>query len=145
LFFGNFEHSLDPKSRVIIPARFRDALTKQGKSLDFFLTPGLDKCLFLFPPDQFDAIGAEIGASSLGKEEVRKFQRRFFGDANPVTADSMGRILIPESLKGRASIQRDVTIVGVRTRIEIWDRAMWQQHCRDTDDDYEKLASEVIR
>src|SRR5215813_5016611 len=96
LFFGYFDHSLDPKSRVIIPAEHRAALAKRGKTLEFFLTPGLDKCLFVFPQEQFDAIGALIDEKPLGTEAARQLQRRFFGEASFVAADSMGRILIPE-------------------------------------------------
>ncbi|MBI1848922.1 MAG: division/cell wall cluster transcriptional repressor MraZ [Planctomycetes bacterium] len=145
LFYGNFDHSLDPKSRLIIPARFRDALTKERKTLDFFLTPGLDKCVFLFATEQYATMCKKLEDRSTATQEERNFARRFFGEANPCTADGMGRIILPDYLKQHASIQKDVKIVGVSTRIEIWDRVKWEHLRAATNDDYESQASGVLR
>jgi MraZ protein len=144
LFFGSSDHSLDPKNRLIIPARFRDALTAQGKSLEFFLVPGLDECLFLFARDQYWRIASRFEDRSFGKPEIRKFQRFFFGEASQCFADAMGRILIPDNLKRHASIDRDVKIVGAAHRIEIWDQARWEQFRADNRSAYQEMAGDLL-
>ena len=126
LLIGRYEYALDSKNRLGIPPKFREALL-QEKADRFFLTSGMDGCLYLYLPSQWNKLQEnDLQAFSLpDKEQERAFKRKFFSEAMDVEVDSAGRVLVPQYLKAHAGLKGDVLVQGAGTRAEIWDRAKW--------------------
>ncbi len=143
MFYGEHEHALDRKSRVIIPAKFREAF-KDNFVERFFITRGLDGCLFLFTEEEWKKQEQKFKSMSFTKPESRKFNRLFFSGASDVVCDNQGRILLPQYLKDYAQIQKDVVIVGVSNRIEIWSKARWKEFYESTRDTFEENAEKLM-
>lgn len=120
MFIGEYFHSIDLKGRVSVPARFRDDL---GSC--FYLTKGLDGCLFVLPASEWDRLEQKISAMPVSK--ARGLQRFFFAGAAEVSPDKQGRILIPQNLREYAGLEKDVTIIGAAARAEIWSTQKWTQ------------------
>lgn len=116
MFMGEFNHSIDPKNRVIVPAKFRDEL---GES--FVLTAGLDGCLYLCPTKDWEAFVEKLAQLPFTKE-TREFQRHFTQNAAECEIDKQGRILIPSNLKTLAGLDKDVVFVGVIGKVELWSK-----------------------
>ena len=116
MFMGTYEHGLDAKGRVIIPAKLRDGL---GES--FVVTLGLDGCLFAYPMDEWEDFIDKLKQLP-GTKEARKLQRYFLAGAAPCEADKQGRVLIPANLREQAGLTKDVVFVGVLQKIEIWSK-----------------------
>jgi MraZ protein len=130
--YGEYSYVMDAKSRVFMPARFREELRKEDKNY-FMLSIGLDRCLYAFLPSQWESLIAnnmEIFRAE-DKEEERAFKRFFFGNAAETQLDEQGRALIPQNLKQYASLKKDVLIHGVGNKAEIWDAQSWQQYKKD--------------
>jgi len=143
MFYGEYEHTIDRKGRLIVPAKFRQALKEQAvKSL--FLTRGLDGCLFLFTEAEWRMAEARFKQISFTKAEGRKFNRMFFSGAAEVAIDGLGRLLIPKTLKEFAQIEQDVVIVGVSNRIEIWSKEKWQAFYEASRQGFEEVAERVM-
>ncbi len=121
MFMGEYEHSIDNKGRVIIPAKFREQL---GDT--FVLTKGLDGCLFIYTNEDWAAFAEKLKNTSFGSEKSRKLQRYFMAGAVQVEADKQGRILIPGKLRDLAGLTKDVSLLGVGNRIEIWNTETWE-------------------
>lgn len=129
MFVGASQHSLDQKSRVFVPKRIQDGLTRTATGgLQGFLTPGEDGCLYLFPVDTFEAAAGELSTRVFASDDARAARRLFFGSAAPVELDSSGRILLPEELRERFGIAKEVVIVGVEDRAEIWPVQAWKSY-----------------
>ncbi|OGW79065.1 MAG: cell division/cell wall cluster transcriptional repressor MraZ [Omnitrophica bacterium GWA2_52_8] len=143
MFYGEHHHTLDNKDRVIIPARFRE-IFKENYVERFFITRGLDKCLFVFIEETWKAQEKKFRDLSFTRGEARKFNRLFFSGACDVVCDKQGRILIPSYLKEYAGIKQDVVVIGVSDRIEIWSKEMWQSFYRDNENNFESLAEKLI-
>lgn len=124
MFYGEFSHSLDEKGRLILPARFRDIATENGIER-FFLTRGLDKCIFMFAADEWVKQEQKFRNMSFTKQQSRSFNRMFFSGAIDVYPDKQGRFVVPQYLKDYAGIDREAVIIGVSNRIEIWDQKIW--------------------
>jgi len=143
MFYGEHEHTIDRKGRLIIPSRFREAM-KEHYVERFVVTRGLDKCLFLFPEDEWRAQETRFRTLSFTKQEARRFNRFYFSGAAELTADRQGRILIPVYLKEFSGIKRDVILVGVSNRIEIWDREEWKRFYSEFKKSYEEVAERLL-
>ncbi|UBH09444.1 division/cell wall cluster transcriptional repressor MraZ [Macrococcus armenti] len=139
MFMGEFQHQLDAKGRMIVPAKFREQLTEH-----FVITRGLDKCLFGYTLDEWAIIEEKLKALPLTKKDARKFMRMFFSGAVEVEVDKQGRINIPKHLMEYAGLSKEATVVGVSSRIEIWDRAQWHQFYEATEDEFETIAEDLI-
>ncbi len=120
---GTHHYQLDPKGRISLPARFRDAF---GDGM--FLTLGQDGCLFCFPRAEWDARAREVRNRPLSDAEARAYARMFFGKAERVELDAQGRLLIPQRLRAEAGIGKEAVVVGVYDRMEVWDRAAHDQY-----------------
>ena len=118
---GEYQHTLDAKGRLFIPAKLREEL---GDS--FVVTKGLDECLFLYPLDAWKALEDKIRQLPMSKS--RNLQRFFLSAAADVTVDKQGRIVVPPVLRSHAKLVHDVTIIGVIDRAEIWDRQKWDEY-----------------
>ena len=143
MLYGEYEHALDPKGRLIIPAKFRQALKAHDVNV-LFLTRGLDRCLFLFPEAEWRALESKFKQLSVTKGEARKFNRLFFSGATEVTFDGLGRILLPRHLKEFAHIKTQVTVVGVSTRMEIWAKEQWQAYYESARENFEEVAEKLM-
>lgn len=120
---GTHSYSLDPKGRVSLPARFREAFDE-----GLWLTVGQDRCLYCFPRAEWERRAGEVGASPLSDADGRAFARLFFASADEVRLDGQGRVTIPQRLREAVGIRKDVVVLGVRDRIEIWDRAEFERY-----------------
>ncbi len=136
LFLGQFEHGIDDKSRLFLPARFREKNPGQ-----FIMTQGLERCLFLFPPAAWDSLAARLDQLPLkNKVEERSFKRMLLSGASEVEIDAQGRILIPQPLREYAGLKRDVVIIGVLRHAEIWSKERWTVYQRAARRSFEKAA-----
>lgn len=118
MLIGEYQHNIDPKGRVIVPAKFREDL---GNS--FYITKGLDGCLFVLPPLEWSRLQEKVSAMPISK--ARGLQRFFFSGAVEAEPDRQGRILIPQMLRDYAGLSRDVTFIGASSRAELWDTGRW--------------------
>ena len=143
MFYGEYDHTIDRKGRLIVPAKFRQAL-KAHEVRSLFLTRGLDGCLFVFPESEWRLAESRFKQIPFTKGEGRKFNRLFFSGATEVTVDRLGRLLVPKSLKGFAQIKQDVVVVGVSNRIEIWAKEKWQAFYETAQQSFEEVAERVM-
>lgn len=143
MFYGEYLHNIDRKGRLIFPARFRE-VAKANFIERFFVTRGLDKCLFLFSEEDWKALEQRFKSLSFTKQQTRRFNRLYFSGAVEIIPDKQGRILLPSFLKEFAEIKREVVIVGVSNRIEIWDRKSWQEYYAASVDSFEDIAEGLL-
>ena len=143
MFYGEHEHTIDRKGRLIIPSKFREAF-KENYVERFFVTRGLDTCLFVFTEDEWKKQEARFKSLPFTSAEARRFNRIYFSGACEVTCDRQGRILIPQYLKEFAGIKSEVMVVGVSNRMEIWSRENWREFYKNTKDSFEKTAESIF-
>jgi MraZ protein len=135
VFLGEYQHSLDAKGRVILPSKFRARL-----ETGCVLTKGQDRCLTVYPREEFDRKVARLSEARSSSSQVRDFNRMFFSGASDDGPDKQGRLSIPEPLRSYASLDREITIIGVGGHVEIWDRAGWEQRLGNTEQSYAELS-----
>ena len=128
MFMSEYNHSIDAKGRVIVPAKFREEL---GES--FVVTQGLDGCLFVFPNEEWKNFEEKLKTLPMANKDARKFVRFFLAGAALAEVDKQGRILLPAVLRQFAGLEKDVVLVGVGSRVEIWDKKRWEE-CTSFDD-----------
>ena len=143
MFYGEFEHSIDRKGRLILPAKFREVAKNQFVE-KFFVTRGLDKCLFMFSEEEWRSQENKFKTMSFTKQQSRTFNRLLFSGAQEVAFDKQGRILLPQYLKDFADIKRDVMIVGVSNRIEIWAKDSWTEFYGNSRQSFEEIAEKLM-
>jgi len=143
MFYGEYEHSLDNKGRIIIPSKFRMAM-KENYVEKFFITRGLDECLFMFPQDEWKSQEAKFRNMPFTKKDARRFNRLFFSGAVDVVPDKQGRIMIPKYLKDYAQIKKDIMTVGVSNRIEIWSKEKWGEFYTSSKESFEDIAEKLM-
>ena len=136
---GEYKHNLDTKGRIIVPSKFRELLDEQ-----FVITRGLDRCLFAYTEDEWSRIEEKLKALPLTKKDARKFTRLFFSGATNVEIDKQGRINIPQNLREYAGLSKDCTVIGVSSRIEIWDSAAREDFHTESEDNFEDIAEDLI-
>ena len=123
MLIGEHIHTLDPKKRLSLPAKFRKELGKK-----VVITHGLDNCLFVYPMKEWNKVAGKLAALPMGQADTRGFGRFMLAGAVETDVDSIGRILVPDFLKEFASLKVDVAVVGVSTRIELWDEKAWKDY-----------------
>ena len=144
MFFGEYEHTIDDKNRVTLPARFRDAL-----AAGIVLTRGLDECLDIYSRADWDTnVATRLADLDPFSREARELKRFFFAAATDAELDKQGRVLVPPALVRRARLGREVVVAGVHDHLEIWDRAAWTDHVTkvegSADDVAERLAEKRV-
>jgi len=143
MFYGEYEHTIDKKGRLIVPSKFRESL-KEYDIEKFYITRGLDKCLFIFTESEWKSQESKFKSVSFTKSEARKFNRLYFSGASDMEFDKQGRILIPRYLKDYAGIRRDVVIIGVSNRIEVWAKEAWQSYYNSSKESFEDIAEKLM-
>jgi len=143
MFYGEHEHTIDKKGRLIIPSKFREAF-KEYDVEEFYITRGLDKCLFMFTESEWKTQESKFRSISFTKSEARRFNRMYFAGASQIECDKQGRILIPRYLKDYAAIKRDVMIIGVSSRIEIWSKEAWSSYYDNSKESFEDIAEKLM-
>jgi MraZ protein len=138
MLLGEYNHTLDTKGRVAIPAKFKDTL-----GADAIITRGLDNCLFLFAKKEWEALAAKLVALPLAQANSRAFVRLMLAGAMEVSLDNQGRILVPEYLRRYAGLSKEVTFAGLASRAEIWDSARWAEYKRKTEGASEEIAEKL--
>lgn len=138
LFYGEYQHSVDPKGRVIIPAKFRDGLGEK-----FILTKGLDNCLFVYSAEEWSNLETKLKSLPFTNKDVRAFVRFFFAGATECELDKQGRILIPQNLREHAKLDKDIYVIGISTRVEIWDKERWEQYCSEDNISPDEIAEKM--
>ena len=146
LLIGRYEYTLDPKNRLSIPPKFREALALE-KGDRFYITSGLEGCLYLFLPSQWNRLlENDLQALSLSKtEEERAFKRKFFAEAVDVDLDGVGRVLIPQYLKNYAGLNGPILVQGAGTRAEIWNVQRWQSYNKTKAEPAYRLATKSLK
>jgi MraZ protein len=122
MLFGEYQHAMDPKGRLFMPAKFREVL---GES--FYLSKGLDNCIAVYSSEEWQVFHEKLSEQPMS--QGRDLQRFFFSGAAEVTPDKQGRILVPASLRSYAMLENEAVIIGASNRAEIWDPDRWQQRC----------------
>lgn len=138
MLLGEYRHNVDAKGRVSVPSKFRGDL---GQS--FVVTKGLDNCLYLYSKDEWKKFEDKLKNLPITSQEARSFVRFFFAGASECEVDKQGRINIPQNLREYARIQKDVVIVGVSTRAEIWNSENWDKYTNSDSLDVSKIASQM--
>jgi MraZ protein len=138
VFIGEYQHVLDTKKRVAVPAKFR---TKFKKGI--VVTRGLDGCLFIYTANEWEKIAEKLGSMPVGEKGTRSFIRMVLAGATDSKLDSQGRILIPEYLKEYASLSKDVTIAGLFNRLEIWDTKTWDKYKKRAEKNQDEVAEQL--
>jgi len=123
MYIGQYVHTLDPKNRIFLPAKFRN------KNKTFIVTRGLESCLYLYDLSVWNKVLQKLEDLSLkNKLQERAFKRALLSGAHEVSPDFQGRILIPQTLKNYAGIKNDTIIIGVGNKLEIWDHSRWNKY-----------------
>ena len=138
LLTGEFNHSIDAKGRLIVPSKFRDILGE-----DFVVTKGMDGCLFLYPNNEWKVFEEKLRTLPLTNKNARAFVRFFLGSAVDGGLDKQGRVLISSALRSFAGLEKEVVLVGVLDRVEIWDKAKWDENNAVVEDDMDNIASQM--
>lgn len=139
MFMSEYNHTLDTKGRLIIPAKFREVLGEE-----FVISKGMDSCLFVYANDDWNAFEQKLTSLPLINKEARQFARFFLAGAATVEVDKQGRILLPAALREFAGLEKDVVLVGVGSRVEIWSKDKWENMNSDTDMDEITSAMEGL-
>jgi MraZ protein len=137
MFLGEYQHSLDAKGRVILPAKYRDQL-----STGAYVTKGRGGCLFVYTDQEFEDVAERVRETSKRGDRELQAARTFFAGAAPATPDKQGRVAIPQHLREFAGLDKDVVVAGVFSRIEIWDSQRWRE--RDREGDQNLTASDAL-
>ncbi|MEC9476414.1 MAG: division/cell wall cluster transcriptional repressor MraZ [Planctomycetota bacterium] len=130
-FKGQFELTLDDKGRVIVPSRLRSRIDPRADGEGFVITAGTTPCLWIYTQAEWDRIHNELRRFERGSPELHELQRDFFGQAEDLTPDRQGRVLLTERLRNWAQLDKELVFVGCFDRIEIWDAEMWRLRNED--------------
>ncbi len=136
---GEYRHTVDAKARLAIPVKFRDGLGDR-----FVATKGLDNCLWVFPPSEWESFEARLRALPVTNPNARATVRFFLAGANECEVDAQGRIVVPENLREHARLEKDAVVVGVGSRVEIWSKPEWEAYNqRQAEKGYEAITGEI--
>ena len=135
---GEYNHTIDAKGRFIIPAKFRETLGDK-----FIVTKGLDGCLFVYPKSEWSLFEEKLKVLPLTNKDARQFTRFFLAGAAACEVDKQGRILLPQVLRDFAQLEKEVVLIGVASRVEIWSKINWEQSMSTYNDDMNEIAEKM--
>lgn len=138
MFIGEFEHSVDAKGRVIMPAKLRDDIGEK-----FIITKGLDGCLFAYSQTEWNNFEEKLKTLPLTNKNARDFVRFFLSGAVECEIDKQGRFLIPNNLRTYATLLKEIVIIGVGTRIEIWNKENWTKYSSNENISADEIAENM--
>ncbi len=138
MFIGEYSYKIDTKKRLAVPVKFRKRL--KGKAV---VTRGLDRCLFLYPREEWNKMAEKLSKLPVSQADARAFGRIMLAGAVEVEIDSLGRILIPDYLKEYGGLQREVIVAGIYNRIEIWDKEKWENYKGSTESEVGDIAERL--
>lgn len=138
MFLGEYEHNMDDKGRLAIPARFREEL---GEGV--VITRGFDHCLMGFPRPMWEKLAQQVSALSLGQGDARNLRRLLFSGAADIQLDRQGRILIPQNLRDYAQLNEQIIVAGLNTHFEIWSNSKWQAVLDTLDESGSAIAEQL--
>jgi MraZ protein len=140
MFLGEYEHSLDDKGRLTIPAKYRNRLAN-----GLVVTKGIDRCLWLFPSEEFERLASKVTSLKITDPDAREFQRELFSGAADLHADNQGRIRLEPWLRTYAGIDSQAMIVGLYNYVEIWAPSAWRERQERSYSDPEARAEQFAR
>ncbi len=138
MLVGEHIHTLDPKKRLSLPAKFRKEVGKK-----VVITNGLDHSLFIYPIKQWERVMEKVGELPMGQSDTRQFARFLLGGAVETEVDANGRVLVPDFLKDFAKLENRVAVVGMYDRIEIWNERQWRSHKGKVEKQADTLAEKL--
>lgn len=139
MLLGEYEHTIDDKNRLTLPARFRDTL-----SGGVVVTRGMDGCLYAYPREEWqERFQSRVAGLDPLSSEGRKLQRHFFSGAAEAELDKQGRIMIPGALLRYAGLEREVVVAGIHDHLEIWDRESWRRELNEVEGSAEHVAERL--
>ena len=138
MLLGEYEHSIDSKGRLAMPAKLRE-----GLGAKFVITKGLDGCLFVYDMEQWQKLEQKLASLPMTRKNARDFTRFLFGGACEGECDKQGRVLLPANLRQHAHLDKDAVIVGVGNHAEIWDAATWQAYNEASEECVNELAEQL--
>jgi MraZ protein len=139
MFLGTYAPKLDDKGRLILPAKFRDELSR-----GVVLTRGQERCLYVFAESEFERHVEKIREAPLTSKAGRDYLRLFLSGASAEVPDKQFRVTIPPALREYAGLNRDLTVIGAGTRAEIWDQAAWETYYTEREQSFSETEEEVI-
>ncbi len=139
MFLGEFEHTIDDKGRLIIPAKYRGEL-----AAGLVVTRGIDQCLFVYPVKEWDELAARISQLPLTQKNARTFTRLIFAGATDLVPDRQGRILLPPYLREYADIEDEAVIIGLNERLEIWNPQRWRDVKSQLEEEADAIAEQLV-
>lgn len=138
MFIGEYKHNIDTKKRLAIPAKFRKDLGRGA-----VITRGLDNCLVIYPLSEWKKMSDKLGSLPASQLEARGFARIMLAGASQVVFDRLGRVLIPEYLKKYASLKKNVAVIGLNNRLEVWDVALWETYKKKVEREVGDFAAKL--
>lgn len=138
MLIGEYTHTIDDKKRLSLPKKFRKELGKR-----VVVTHGLDNCLFIYPEKEWIKVSERLSSLGVGQSDSRGFNRFILGGAHEVSLDSIGRILLPDFLKEFAKLKTKVAVIGVHSRVEIWDQNIWNNYKKEIQKSADTLAQKL--
>lgn len=139
MFMGEYQHNIDAKGRLIVPAKLREGLGEK-----FVVTRGMDGCLFGYPLTEWELLEEKMQEMPLAKKDARTFVRFFYSAATECEIDKQGRINLPTNLRKYAKLEKACTIIGVSNRIEIWSEENWQEFSCEAEENFDDIAENMI-
>ena len=139
MFLGTHAPRLDEKGRLFLPAKYRDEL-----SGGVVITKGQERCLYVFPRQEFQRITDALSTAPVPAKAVRDYGRVFFSSASDEIPDKQGRVTVPATLRSYAGLDRDCVVIGANTRLEIWDARAWDTYLAAQEDSFSEAAEEVL-
>lgn len=138
MFVGEFQHTLDPKGRLILPAKFREALSD-----GLVMTKGFENCIFIFSRAEWPKMEDKLRSLALLKKQARMLSRFFFSGTSEEVPDKQGRVMVPQNLRDHAELEKEIVVIGVANRLEVWSKANWEQYSAEAKGSYEETAEEL--
>ncbi|NYF97035.1 MraZ protein [Janibacter cremeus] len=139
MFLGTHTPRLDEKGRLFLPAKFRDKLAG-----GLVMTRGQERCLYVFPMDEFVKVTQTFQQAPTSSKAARDYMRVFLSGASDEIPDKQGRVTVPSALRDYAGLDRDCTVIGAGSRVEVWDTAAWDEYLASTEQAFADQSEEVI-
>ena len=139
MFLGTYTPRLDEKSRLILPAKFREELAE-----GLVLTRGQERCIYVFSAREFERVQEQMRSAPLSSRQARDYIRVFLSGASDEVPDKQGRVTVPAPLRQYAGLDRDVTVIGAGTRVEIWDSESWNTYLAEQEAAFSETDEDVL-